>query len=135
MSLGRSYDILRAYVGREWERIKGVEDTMAEKELYSWELNPVKRSSSTSPTQDVPAADNSKLAAARFLGVEEGCPFEVAREAFERLNERSDPSKFPSDSTEYRQAEQIQRRVQWAYKVLTQNVDATEKRFKSLELD
>jgi hypothetical protein len=56
------------------------------------------------------------------------------RKAFARFNKRSDPANFPAGSAEATQATEIQKRVHWAFGVLTENMDATEKRFKSLEI-
>jgi hypothetical protein len=69
------------------------------------------------------------------LGVPKDADFESVRHAFERLCKRSDPTRFPSGSAEARQAEDIRKRVYWAYNLLTANVDETEMRFRSLEID
>jgi DnaJ-class molecular chaperone len=73
--------------------------------------------------------------ARRILGVSAGATFDETRRAFERLNKRGDPSRFPANSMEREHAAAIQKSVQWAYAVLTANVDAIEKRFRSLEID
>jgi len=131
----RAYDMLRGYVNTEWERIKGVDMNDAELELTSSLSNPV--SSATSPSaQATPAASPSDPALARqILGVSEGASFTEIRACFERIVKRTDPANFPAGSAEGAQAEMIHRRVHRAYAVLTEGMDATEKRFRTLEID
>lgn len=131
MSMGRrAYDILRGYVGREWERIMNVEEEVARKEL---ETPPPRPSAATKAVAEVPPADR-EAHARMVLGVTPSASFSEVRKAFERLNKRSDPANFPPASAEATQAAEIQKRVHWAFDVLTEGMDATEKRFKSLEI-
>jgi hypothetical protein len=134
----RAYDILRGYVGREWDRIQGVEHELAEKELNEALQDPSYRSPSAYAGDRSEVYERSRdpvEAARKLLGVSASAGFAEIRKAFERLNRRSDPEKFPKGSREREQAAAIQKRVHWAYGVLTDSVDATEKRFKSLEID
>jgi len=85
-------------------------------------------------TAPEPAWDK-KAYARKLLGVSEGCSFADLRKAFLRLNKRSDPANFPAGSAESDKAADIQRKVNWAYGVLTEDMDATEQRFRTLELD
>lgn len=139
----RAYDLLRGYVNREYDRIRGVELDSAQQEL-----NDVLEGKSvpnvTPGGRDVRAPESGPIMppgfsreerACRILGVEQNCSFEEVRKAFERLNKRSEPSNFPVDSEERGQAAQIQKHVQWAYGVLSESVDSVEKRFRSLEID
>ena len=131
----RAYDLLRGYVGREWDRLQGVERIQAEDELdRSTTSSPSAASSKPSAVPDMKDVD-PKVHARRILGVSSTASLEAVRESFERLNKRSDPSKFPPDTTERTQAAQIQRRIQWAYRQLVDGVDMTELRFRSLEID
>lgn len=140
MSTGRrAYDILRGYVGREYERLQGVGEISAEQELQQ-SIDGMSMTTQTTFThteskrvEDVPV--DPKAHAARILGCDVCASFEDVRKCYEKLNKRSDPSNFPEGSQERKQASEIQRRVQWAYQTLTENVDATEKRFRSLEID
>jgi hypothetical protein len=140
MSTGRrAYDLLRGYVGREYDRLQGLERISAEDELSQSMSDPSLRAGSKGPSfpESKPSTKpiDPKAHAARILGVPAGASFEEVRKSFERLNKRSDPSNFPSGSQEREQAGEIQRRVQWAYQTLTDGVDATVKRFRSLEID
>jgi hypothetical protein len=132
----RAYDLLRGYVNREYDRIRGVDLDNAERELNDSLANnmPAK---STTPTPQ-PATEqiaSREERARRILGVAEGATFDDVRRSFERLNKRGDPTRFPVGSEEREHATAIQKSVQWAYGVLTANVDMIEKRFRSLEIE
>ncbi len=131
----RAYDILRGYIGREWERIQTVEESSARTELNDSLKTPAP--TSTPSSDPVPAAaptEDKEAYARRLLGVSVSASFDEIRKQFERLNRRSDPSNFPPGSAEANQASEIQKRVHWAYGFLTEHMDTTEKRFRSLEI-
>lgn len=132
----RAYDMLRGYVNTEWERIKGVDLNDAERELNESLSNPVGVSSNPSSNEasKVPSPSDPVLAR-QILGVSEGATFIEVRTSFERIVKRTDPANFPPGSPEGAQAEMIHRRVHRAYAVLTEGMDATEKRFRTLEID
>jgi hypothetical protein len=139
MSTGRrAYDILRGYVNREWERLQGVELDDAEKELYD-SMEPGAAARTTAgPASETIAVGHGPLdsvKAREVLGVGPEATFAEIRNSFERITKRSDPANFPPGSAEALQAEQIHRRVHRAYAILTEGMDATEKRFRSLEID
>lgn len=146
MSLGqRAYDLLRGYVNTEWDRIHRAEDDdPAAKELAESLTQPSPLKSSTvkstsliegtgPSTQSTPEERNDL--ARRILGVSGDAGFSDVRHAYERINRRADPANFPENSPEARQAAQIQKRVQWAFAVLGETFDCTEKRFQSLEIE
>jgi len=134
----RAYDLLRGYIGREYERIQSVDFDGAAKELKEAFQNPMKPGETPPPPpvqrQTTTPVDRRGQACA-VLGVPKDADFGVIRTAYERLNRRSDPNNFPSGSQEATQAGQIQRRVQDAYRILADQADATEVRFKSLEIE
>lgn len=137
MSTGRrAYDMLRGYVNREWERMKGIEVSDAERELNEALWNPA---SATRPSGAQPAPapqpQDPKAYARRLLGVSADTPFDELRKCYSRLTKRSDPANFPAGSEEAKQAATIQRRVNWAYNTLIADMDDTERRFRSLELE
>ena len=139
MSTGRrAYDILRGYVGSEWERIQGVQLNDAERELYE-SLEPGAGATSTAQTPaEATVAHHTVLDDAKareILGVSANATLAEIRTSFDRITKKSDPANFPPGSVEARQAEQIHRRVHRAYAILTEGMDATEKRFRSLEID
>ena len=124
---------MRGYVNREWDRIKGVEFESAEQELQAALDQPTPRKLATPPNDETQSVDR-QLTASKILGVPINAPFTDVQKAFDRLKKRSDASNFPSGSSEAAQAIEIQRRVQWAYGVLTEGMDITERRFRSLEI-
>lgn len=129
----RAYDILRGYIGQEWERIQGVEESSARHELAEAMQKPATAQASPDTTAPVTNEDRETYAR-RLLGVSASASFDEIRKQFERLNRRSDPTNFPAGSAEANQAAEIQKRVHWAYGFLTEHMDTTEKRFRSLEI-
>jgi len=136
MSTGkRAYDLLRGYVNHEWDRLRGVEMSDAERELADAMDNPVAQPSRshTSVPSHVTLTDTEL--ARQILGVGPGATFAEIRQAFDRVRKRADPSRFPEGSAEAIQASEINQRVHRAYAILSEGVDSTEKRFRSLEID
>lgn len=141
----RAYDLLRGYVNREWDRIKGLEMLDALKELDSpltdkqakiLEKEGGGRDSSGS--LDAETADgegNYDVTARLILGVHANATFKEIRHAFEKISRRSQPEQFAEGSEEAEHAQQLLRRATWAYHFLTKDMSATDKRFQSLELE
>lgn len=138
MSTGRrAYDILRAYVNHEWDRVQGGGESApsAEEELAQaldkpWTLRPSK---SEPEAPSLPA--DPKERARTILGASEGDDFQKIHAIYVDLMKRCQPSRFPAGSPDRIKAEQIRKMVQDAYAVLTEDVDETERRFGGLELD
>jgi hypothetical protein len=130
----RAYDLLRGYVNREWDRIRGVEESDAYKELEAATDTP-HRGDIPPASPDSMTAHDPKGFARSVLGVGENATFAEIRRAFERLSRRSDPANFPAGSSEQRQATEILKRVNWAYRILTEDANEVEKRFGSLEIE
>jgi len=140
----RAYDLLRSYVNHELDRVRDL-DAAARRELDDALGGPRKTpppipgaptEPSTSPNGDQQAPKEQQIELARrILGVGETAPFDEIRKAFERLNKRSDPNRFPTGSQERKEAEELNRRVNIAYRLLTEQISTTEKRFRSLEID
>lgn len=127
----RAYNLLRGYIGREFERIQGIDRDQALKEISE-----TLSTQPASPAQHTPATKHDRVERARsILGISADADFTTIRAAYQRLNRRSDPASFPSGSAEAAQAAQIQRKVQEAYRVLAEQNDAVEVRFKSLEIE
>lgn len=126
----RAYRLLKAYVNREYERITEVDRVAAGEELVA--------GPSAEPSAPVPAEltpEERKSRARQILGVGESAPFAEIRHAFERLNRRSVPENFPQGSTERHEAARLNERVNWAYRVLSEDIPESEKRFGSLEIE
>lgn len=134
----RAYDLLRGYVNREYDRIRGVDLDNAEKELNESLQGYMPPRTPSTNQQTQPSSEpllSREERARRILGVNPGATFEEIRKSYERLNKRGDPTRFPVGSVEREQAGSIQKSVQWAYGILTANMDSTEKRFRSLEIE
>lgn len=135
----RAYDLLRAFVNQEKEALGNrgrgnSESASAELDdalARPWTLQRAKTSSG--PTS-LPSAD-PKGRARSILGVTESDDFAAIHKRYESLMKRSDPENFPNDDEARFTAERIRRLVVEAYRVLTEEVDETERRFGSLEVD
>ena len=127
----RAYRLIKAYVHRESDRIN--ETTGNEMLQALEELNPpVAQTSSSAPAQ-IP--ENILHLARQILGVAEEARYEEILAAYKRLYLRSAPSHFPEGSEEQKIAEEIHRKVNWAFKELTQTENPVTKRFGALEID
>ncbi len=136
----RAYDVLRGYVNREWERIQGVDDPSdAERELD--DIAPIRpntagsRHGADAEGRIFSTTISQEEIARQVLGVPAGASFAEIRTAFDRIVKRTDPANFPEGSPEAFQAVEIHRRVHRAYCILTESMDATEKRFRTLEIE
>jgi len=136
VSLGkRAYDLLRAYVGQQLERIESVFERDARSELDDY-LNP-----ETRPVQEVPkpapAPEQNMTAAtaARILNLGANATLEDLHREYKRLSERSLPANFPEGSEERKKAAIVHLRVQEAYEILLPVMDSRLRRFQNLDLD
>jgi DnaJ-domain-containing protein 1 len=124
----RLYDVARGYVNREWERITGDDRISAEEELYQEDGA---RKSTPSPVEVL----NPDEKARRILGVSESASFDEIKEKHDQLVSRASPANFVDGSVEARHAAEIQDKVRWAFRHLSEKFDTTERRFRSLEID
>jgi len=141
MSSGRrAYNMLRGYINREWDRMQGVDQDKAWRELNEMVGGKNAETEARQEVMDTAAGniqqtpEDREEHARKLLGVTKDATFDDIRKTFERLSKRSDPKNFPENSEEAKQAADIQKKVNWAFLVLTEKMDATEKRFKSLEI-
>lgn len=131
----RAYDLLRGYVHHEWERLQDLDRSDALRELEdAIDATRPNHVPVSIPKTAVPIEDQHAYAR-RVLGVGDNASFAEIRKAFDKLNTRADPARFPGGSEAAREASDIQKRIHWAYGVLTEKFDSTEKRFRSLEID
>jgi hypothetical protein len=141
----RVVNVLRSYIGREWERVKEIEKQLARDELNQATATPGGQppaSPPAVPSTSAPAASGSSLTEAdldrqarAILGVEPDADFPTIRKAYEKLEKRSRPGKFPEGSPESNVAAALRARVDWAFKFLSRHASEVEKRFSSLEID
>lgn len=137
----RAYNLLRAYINREWERLEGVFRADAERELEE-SLNPTglpapPQTSDQSEGTDVETSEQERRLqeAYRVLGLSRDASLTDLKRAYRRLSERSQPTNFPEGSEERKRAARIHLKVQEAYDTLLPMLDARLRRFKSLDLD
>lgn len=139
----RAYNLLRGYVNREWDRVKGMEFMDALKELdeplTDKQASMAEKSDGVSDSREVPLdaeqPETHEAAARSILGVFADADFQTIRHAYEKISRRCQPENFPENSPEAETAQQLLRRATWAYTFLTKNVPSSEKRFKSLEIE
>lgn len=137
----RAYDLLRGYVNREWDRVRGLELMDAWRELDAPSVKSTESSGDTSAKNEIyddptKVEDGNYEATARtILGVHADADFKAIRHAYEKLSRRSQPENFQDGSQEAERAQNLLRRATWAYQYLTKNVSSSEKRFKSLEIE
>ena len=130
----RAYDMLRGYINHEWERIRSIDLERAWEELQSERTSASDTETGTAPESPETPMDPKEVACG-ILGVKVDADFDEIKHAFDRLNKRSKPSNFPEGSEERANASKIQARVNWAYRVLTDDKSEMEKRFRSLEIE
>ena len=126
----RAYDLLRGYVNREWDRIRAVDVRDAWKELQD-SLRPA----TNEPEPQIPASSEAAMSEEEQADLARSILAVEKEASFEELSRRSHPSNFPEGSEEGAKAARIHARVTWAYRLLTQDTPASERRFRSLDLD
>lgn len=135
----RAYDILRAFVNQEKEalghlgagRANSAEEELDDALNRPWTL--ARPGTKTGPSA-LPPADPKGRARA-VLGVSDTDDFAAIHKRYENLMKRSSPENFPEGSEARYTSERIRRLVVDAYRVLTEEVDNTERRFGSLEVE
>ncbi len=131
----RAYNLLRGYIGREWDRLADIDRSEAAQELDdSVPVHPKYTQPDGATVYEKPAPAMDAELARRILGVEPSASYEEIERAYVRLQKRSDPSRFDPASVEFRWAVDINRRIHKAYSLLTEEMSVTEKRFGSLEI-
>ena len=140
----RAYNLLRGYVNREWERVKGIDMIDALRELDApltdkqAEMKEKASGSTGQPKVQMPKEgeeENYEATARTILNVHANATFREIRHSFEKISRRSQPENFEEGSEEAKHAQVVLRRATWAYNFLTKNVSSSEKRFKSLEFE
>lgn len=129
----RAYDILRGYIGQEWERISSPADDPGRAEFEAEMARLPQPPPATVPTEVAHAL--TPEAARKILGAEPEESFGAVKRRFDRLYERSDPARFAKGSDEARQAANIRTRVAAAFAVLKDAASPTDRRFGTLEIE
>lgn len=127
--------MLRAYIGREWERMEAIQEASARRELNDYLDPSIPNSCPPPPTPPMQAVDDKIGWAYSVLGLAQNAALVDVKAAYSRLSERSLPTNFPEGSDERKKAARIHLMVQEAYDVLLPTLDARFKRFQSLDID
>lgn len=133
----RAYDLLRAYVGREWERIESVFEQDARRELDEYLKSPAppaKGKAAGAPKHERTGPMDVQTAY-KVLNLQPDATLRDLRRAYKRLSERSLPTNFPEGSEERRKAAHVHLKVQEAYEILLPLLDPRLRRFQSLDVD
>jgi hypothetical protein len=130
----RAYNLLRAYIGREWERIEGVREVSARQELDDYLDRPESRTVSQPSAPSQPIPKDRVTESYQVLGLKRSASLADLKRAYTRLSERSLPTNFPEGSDERKKAAAIHLRVQEAYDTLLPILDPRLQRFRSLDL-
>lgn len=145
----RATRILKSYIHREWERIEGLFQEEARKELDEFLTQPdfsksLPPSESTEKVAPPPSTMRSLYdlnwkmdipTAYRILNLTPRSTSRELKKAYNRLSERSQPDKFPEGSEERKKAAILHLRVQEAYELLLPVLDPRSKRFQSLDVE
>jgi hypothetical protein len=135
----RAYGLLRAYIGREWDRIeRGAGDARRELDEYldSGKGRPAPEQERPVEPKASPGAPLSETEEAyRVLKLDRSATLADLKQSHKTLSERSLPANFPEDSEERKQAEVIHARVQKAYDHLLPILDPRLRRFRSLWIE
>lgn len=144
MSTGRrAYDLLRAYIGHHWERLEGLFEAEARKELNDYlkgpqlpdEPPPIPDAAHVRASDDDPTKPMDVATAHKVLDLSPDATLAELKRTYKRLFERSLPANFPEGSEERKKAAIVHLRVQEAYQVLLPRLDSRLKRFRSLEIE
>ena len=142
----RAYNLLRAYIGREWDRIESVAGD-ARRELDDYlngrEHRPAPNTGPEPESQPVRGTKQAEKSeeereieeAYRVLNLEPQATLADLKRSFKVLSERSLPSNFPEESEEQKKAAVIHERVHMAYDLLLPILDPRLRRFKSLWIE
>lgn len=135
----RAYNLLRAYINREWQRIEDAFRADAERELEE-SLHPTVPTEAPDPTATAPqkaetALEDEVARAYRILGLPRDATLAELKRKYKRLSERSLPTNFPEGSEERKRAAKIHLMVQEAYDTLLPILDPRIRRFRNLKID
>jgi hypothetical protein len=157
----RFYRLLSGYIGREWDRIRGIIDEYtAEDRLraieeldagtrWPYETPPVtppptSRETVQPPVQHTPYSRPPSAGLPQqphpldkhyaVLGLASGADFALVRHAYHKFLRRTDPANFGKDSDDAKKAADIRKRVEESYGELRKALDPSAKRFSDLEM-
>lgn len=133
----RAYNVLRAFVNQEWERVKGFDMNEAWQELNETPAQAVSRRENAATPQPESTMDTTELeATARtILNVTAKASYDEIRKSYELVSNRVQPQNFDNGTQEAQQAQELLRKATWAYQYLTKDMSPVQRRFRSLEIE
>jgi hypothetical protein len=136
----RAKNLIRAYVNRESERLRGIPQSAEEKELNDYLKDPkpaLPKPAEVSSKKEVSelASVEPEVQARMILGIGEDVSFVQMRKKYRDLSKRLTAVAEGADTESAEKAKGILKRVDWAYKVLESKADITERRFGTLEFE
>ncbi len=139
MSLARrAYNLLRAYLYREWERVESLFEKSAREELDEYLSKPAPVVSSGVGT-DLPSVSlTEKMTddlAYQILNLPKTADIDDLQRAYIRMSERTLPANFPEGSEERKKARVLHLRVQEAYEHLLPKLNPRLRRFQCLDIE
>lgn len=138
-STRRAYDILRGYVNNGWDKITGVEETDAERELREAMEQPYQprgyAASAVGEERPQMVSSLSVESARKLLNVSADATTKQIRSAKEKIRADVDPKKFPEGSDAQARAKHLLFMIDGAERVLVENQDPTIRRFEGLQIE
>ncbi|MBX3114956.1 MAG: J domain-containing protein [Fimbriimonadaceae bacterium] len=134
----RAYNVLRAFVNQEFDRIKSVDVMEAWRELDETpgqSSDTSVKSTDSAPVNAEATANELEATARTILNVTAKATFDEIRKAYERISRRVQPEQFTEGTPEAQQAGELLRKATWAYQFLTKDISPAERRFRSLEIE
>ncbi|QYK53867.1 MAG: J domain-containing protein [Fimbriimonadaceae bacterium] len=134
----RAYNVLRAFVNQEFDRIKSVDVMEAWRELDETpgqSADTSVKSTESTPVNAEATANELEATARTILNVTAKATFDEIRKAYERISRRVQPEQFTEGTPEAQQAGELLRKATWAYQFLTKDISPAERRFRSLEIE
>lgn len=134
----RAYNVLRAFVNQEFDRIKSVDVMEAWRELDETpgqSSDTSVKSTESTPVNAEATANELEATARTILNVTAKATFDEIRKAYERISRRVQPEQFTEGTPEAQQAGELLRKATWAYQFLTKDISPAERRFRSLEIE
>lgn len=137
--------IIKGYMKTARERLDDLEAELARRELEE-HLEPggdkAIRPAETSvqvPKQTPTPVQSEQMpadleASFRLLGLPSNATLEQLEATYKNLMKRADPTRFPEGSEERRRAEEIQRKIETAYRAIRDHIDSTYARMKRINL-
>lgn len=144
--------IIKGYMKTARERLDDLEVELARRELeehlepggaigttptegsHVLKQTPAPNASPTSAPQPSEQTPVNLEAYFRLLGLPPNATLEQLETTYANLMKRADPTRFPEGSVDRRRAEEIQRKIETAYRAIRDHMDSTYARMRRINL-